>query len=134
VAAGSGHGWDVARKWIDSGRERVAAAGWATLASLVSITPDQDLDLPGLRRLVQRVQATIHASPNEVRRRMNAFLIAAGSFVGPLTEAVVAAGKKIGPLTVDVGNTACEVPEVAAAIGKVAARGSLGRKRPSAKC
>lgn len=134
VAAESGQGWEIALEWIDSPEERVAAAGWASLTSLVSITPDKDLDLPALGRLIKRVQADIHSAPNEVRRRMNGFVIAAGSFVAPLTEAALAAGKKIGPVTVDVGNTACEVPSVAEAIGKVAARGAIGKKRPSAKC
>jgi len=134
VAAESGRGWEVAQEWIDSKQELVAAAGWSTLASLVSITPDSGLDLPGLGRLLKRVQAGIHGAPNEVRRRMNGFVIAAGSWVGPLTEAALLAGKKMGPVMVDVGNTACEVPAVDDAIGKVAARGSIGRKRPTAKC
>ena len=134
VAAGSGHGWEVAQKWIDSNQELVAAAGWSTLTSLVSITPDVAMDLPGLERLLKRVQAHIHSAPNEVRRRMNGFVIAVGSYVAPLTKAALAAGKKIGSVTVDVGNTACEVPGVAEAIGKVAARGTIGRKRPGAKC
>src|SRR6266851_8339078 len=31
VAAGSKYGWELALEWIDSKKENVAAAGWATL-------------------------------------------------------------------------------------------------------
>jgi hypothetical protein len=134
VAAGSGHGWEIGQEWIDSKEELVAAAGWATLLNLVSITPDAELDVAGLRRLLKRVQTGIHKAPNGVRRWMNGFVIATGSFVGPLTEAALAAGEKMGTVTVDVGNTACEIPSVAEAVGKVAARGAIGRKRATAKC
>src|SRR5437763_4757078 len=36
VAAGSPHGRELALKWIDSNTELIAAAGWATLSSLVA--------------------------------------------------------------------------------------------------
>src|SRR5437667_4323426 len=42
VAAGSPHGWELALEWIDSKRALTAAAGWATLGSLVSIKNDSD--------------------------------------------------------------------------------------------
>jgi 3-methyladenine DNA glycosylase AlkD len=45
VAAGSPHGWELALEWIDSGKEIAAAAGWATLGSLVAIKDDADLEL-----------------------------------------------------------------------------------------
>ena len=31
VAAGNGHGWEMALKWIESKKPLVAAAGWATV-------------------------------------------------------------------------------------------------------
>src|SRR5207302_9008474 len=40
VAAGSPYGRELALKWIESKKEHVAAAGWATLSSFVGITPD----------------------------------------------------------------------------------------------
>jgi hypothetical protein len=44
------------------------------------------------------------------------------------------AAEKIGPLKVDMGDTACKVPLAADYIRKVKARGSIGKKRASAKC
>ncbi len=52
VAAGSQHGGEIALYWIESNNEPVAAAGWATLTSLVSIKNDADLDLDELKQLL----------------------------------------------------------------------------------
>src|SRR5438093_10535546 len=40
VAAGGRHGRELALEWIESEKENVAVAGWATLSSLVSIKDD----------------------------------------------------------------------------------------------
>src|SRR6185369_367043 len=60
VAAGSPHGWEMALKWIDSKKTSTAAVGWATLVSLVGVKPDDELDLDALKKLLARVQTTIH--------------------------------------------------------------------------
>jgi 3-methyladenine DNA glycosylase AlkD len=134
VAAGSKHGRELALDWIDSPHENIAAAGWATLGSLVSIKPDVELDLRELKRLLQRVQQTIHQQPNRVRYGMNGFVIAVGSYVAPLTEAALEAAAKIGRVSVDMGETACNVPLATEYIKKVEDRGSIGKKRKTAKC
>ena len=41
---------------------------------------------------------------------------------------------KVGAVTVDVGDTACKVPDAATYIKKVGARGSIGKKRKTVKC
>ena len=134
VTAGSRFGWELGWEWIDSPKPLVAAAGWATLGSLVAIKDDQELDLPAIKRLLLRVQKTILASPDEVRRQMNSFLIAVGSYVVPLMATAIQTGEHIGPVTADVGDTACQVPFAPDYIRKVEKRGSIGKKRKSAKC
>jgi 3-methyladenine DNA glycosylase AlkD len=134
VAAGSPHGWDVAREWIDSKDETTASAGWQTLSSLVSVKEDDDLDIPALKKLLERVQKTIHKSPDRVRYTMNGFVIAVGSYVKMLTADAIKAAEAMGPVSVDMGDTACKVPSAAEYIGKVQARGSIGKKRKTAKC
>lgn len=134
VAAESRHGWKLALEWIDSGKEQVAAAGWATLSNLVALLPDEQLDLEQLRKLLKRVATSIHDQPNRVRSTMNTFVIALGSHVAPLTALALAAARDIGGVSVDVGKTACKVPDAAEYIGKVEARGALGRKRKTVKC
>ena len=134
VAAESPHGAELARKWTESKKELIAAAGWATWISLVSIKPDAELDLAELARLLARVEREIHGAPNLVRSQMNHFVIALGSFVAPLTATALEAAGRIGPVSVDVGDTYCQVPDATAYIRKVEARGSLGKKRKTAKC
>jgi len=134
VAAGSPHGWEMALKWIESKDEKTAMAGWATLTSIVSITDDEDLDIPQLKKLLDRVGKSIHKAPNRVRHSMNGFVISVGSYVAPLTEYAVQVAEHIGEVTVDMGNTACKVPLATEYIEKVRKRGSIGKKRKTAKC
>jgi len=134
VAAESNHGRELALEWIDSKKESIASAGWSTLTSLVSIKDDADLDLPELKQLLQRVEKTIHTQPNRVRSNMNSFVIAVGSYVKALSEFAQQIGKKIGPVTVDMGNTSCKVPFAPDYIQKAIKRGTLTKKRKSAKC
>lgn len=134
VASGSPHGWELALEWIDAKSPGIVATGWATMSSLVSVKQDADLDLAALKRLLQRVQKTIHSSPDAVRSQMNLFVICVGSYVKSLTDTAIAVGNKIGPVTVDVGNTACQVPLIPDYIAKVQKRGNIGKKRKTAKC
>ena len=134
VAAESPHGRELALKWIDSKEEKIAAAGWSTLGSLVSIKPDEELDLAELKRLLARVEKTIHSERNCVRGTMNAFVIAVGCAIAPLSDLAMTTAKKIGEVTVDMGDTACQVPFAPAYIDKVKKRGTIGKKRKTARC
>lgn len=134
VAAQSPHGWELALEWIDSKKEDVASAGWGTLRSMVSVKADADLDLKTLKKLLERVQKTIHTQPNNVRSLMNSFVIAVGSYVRPLSEFAIQTGTNIGLVTVDMGDTACKVPFAPEYIAKACKRGTLEKKRKSTKC
>ena len=134
VASESAHGWELGLEWIESQDEDIASAGWSTLGSLVGIKPDSELDIPALEKLVERVESTIHQQPNRVRYTMNSFVIAVGTYVPALTERVKRAGEKIGVVMVDMGKTACKVPGIVDYVGKVEARGAIGKKRKTAKC
>ena len=134
VAAGSNHGRELAIKWIESKKEHVAASGWATFRSLVAIKDDSELDIAELKHLLERVGKTIHQQPNRVRHSMNAFVIAVGASVKPLTDLAMKTAAKIGPVWVDMGGTACKTPNATEYIEKIRQRGSTGKKRKSAKC
>lgn len=134
VASESKHGHELALEWIESKDENTASAGWNKLCSLVSIKADTDLDIPELKRLLQRVQKTIHKERDRVRYCMNSFVIAVGCYVKELTELAIKTAAKIGGVTVDMGNTSCKVPDAVEYIHKVQKRGSIGKKRKSAKC
>jgi 3-methyladenine DNA glycosylase AlkD len=134
VAAGSNHGYEIALEWIESEKENAAVAGWATLSSLVAMKDDDDLDPAGLERLLQRVQETIHQQPDSVRSAMNGFLIALGTYVQGLSDLAVQAAAKVGQVSVDMGNTACKVPNALEQIHKARERGTVGKKRKTVKC
>lgn len=134
VAAESNHGEELALEWIESKDESTAQTGWATLSSLVSIRDDAELDLTELKRLLKRVEKEIHRAPNRVRYAMNGFVISVGSYVASLTDLAIATGEKIGEVTVDMGKTACQVPFSPDYIGKVQQRGTIGKKRKTARC
>jgi 3-methyladenine DNA glycosylase AlkD len=134
VAAGSNHGYELALEWIESVKENVAAAGWATLSSLVALKRDDELDLAGLERLLRRVRETIHKQPDSVRSAMNGFLIALGTYVQGLSDLAAQAAAKVGQVSVDMGNTACKVPDALEYIRKARDQGAIGKKRKTVKC
>ncbi|HEX4953135.1 MAG TPA: DNA alkylation repair protein [Thermoanaerobaculia bacterium] len=134
VATGNPLGRELALEWIESDRENVAAAGWATLGSLVSVKPDAELDLAELERLLERVRDTIHDQPNRVRYVMNGFVIGVGCYVPALTAKAREVAADLGEVRVDMGGTSCKVPDALDYIAKVEARGTLGKKRKTAKC
>ena len=134
VAAGSPHGRELALEWIESRQPMVACAGWSTLSHLVALKDDAELDLPELKRLLQRVKKTIHKAPDVVRYGMNGFIIAVGGYVKALTDLAIRTGEAIGPVIADLGNNNCEVPFAPDYIRKVEQHGNLGKKRKTVKC
>ena len=65
---------------------------------------------------------------------MNGFVIAVGCYVEELTALALQTAGKIGRVSVDMGNTACEVPYAPEYIQKIQKRGTIGKKRKTAKC
>jgi len=134
VACESRFGAELAREWIESPKESLASIGWATFCSLVSVQPDDRLDLEELDRLLDHVERDVHQAPNRVRYTMNSFVICVGSFVASLNARAKAVARAIGPVQVDAGGTACKVPLALDSIDKVALAGKLGVKRKHAIC
>jgi 3-methyladenine DNA glycosylase AlkD len=134
VAAESPYGWELALEWINSNRDNVATAGWATLSGIVSIIQNDQLDLKAIEQLLNIIKKDIHSSPNRVRYTMNGFVIAAGCFIPELNAKAKEVAKAIGLVKVDMGQTACKVPNAIEYIQKVEKMNKLGVKRKSARC
>lgn len=134
IAAESNFGYELAMEWINDKEVYIATAGWATLCNLVAIKADEELDLKTLNALLQRVEKEIHKVDNRIRSNMNSFMIAVGSYVSSLTDTAIATATKVGPVMVDVGDTACKVPDAVEYIMKVKNRGTLGKKKKMARC
>jgi len=132
IAAESEHGWELGLKWIDSKKENVQSSGWATLANLVALKNDDELDLKELRKLLQRVQKEIASAGNRVRYTMNSFVIAVGGYVKELSAQALTIGKSLGHLTIDMNGTACKVPYAPDYIQKMITKGY--KKKKMARC
>jgi 3-methyladenine DNA glycosylase AlkD len=134
VTAENDKAFDLATKWIDSPKETIASSGWSTLSSIVATWPDEELDITALKKLLSRVQKEIQNAPNRVKYSMNGFVIAVGSYVKDLTSLAVETGKKIGVVMVEMEGTACRVPFSPDYIKKVVDKGTVGKKKKTAKC
>jgi len=134
VAAESNYGLELALEWIDSKEERIASAGWATLSSLASLKPDEELDQQLYTKLLERVEKNIHDAQNRVRYTMNGFVIAVGGAITALSDKAMHVATQIGKVNVEMGGTACKVPLAAQYIQKIVDKGYLGKKRKSARC
>ncbi len=134
VAAESRFARELASRWIDDPRELVASAGWCTWSNWLAITPNEQIDPEEITALLQRVEDTLHTSPNRVRYSMNGFVIAAGSFVPDLNLEAMSTAKALGKVFVEMGGTACKVPYAPEYIQKVVDAGKLGKKKKMARC
>jgi 3-methyladenine DNA glycosylase AlkD len=134
MASESGHGWELAKQWIESPEEKIASAGWATLSCLLGLVADDQLPISALLARIEQVVLSIHTAPNRVRYTMNGFLIAAGVFTEPLHTKALEAAQQIGKVKVDMGGTACKVPYGPEYIPQSIARAGLGKKRKTFVC
>ena len=134
VASESAHGWKLGLEWIESKKETIAAAGWCTLSDTVSLTADDQLNLKTIEKLFEKIEKEIHSVENRVRFCMNGFVIAVGCYVAPLSNKAKATAKKIGLVEVNMGDTACRVPDAITYIDKVVNMGRLGKKKKEARC
>jgi len=134
AAAESRFAVELGLEWIDSKKELIATSGWSTLACYVSITADDDLDLPVFDKLLDRVQANIGEAPNRVKYCMISYVIAVGCGVVPLVPRAKAIAQALGKVEVDMGDTSCKIPVAADSIAKVEGMGRTGKKRKTAMC
>ena len=134
VAVENAQGRELAKQWIKSKKEHVAASGWSTYSGLVATKADAELDLAEIEGLLKTVVKGIGGTQNRERHTMNGFVIAVGSYVKPLLKQAMAAAKQIGNVSVDVGDTACKVPLATAYIEKMEDAGRIGKKRKTIRC
>ena len=124
----------LALKWIDSGEELRASAGWSTFTWLLGVKPDAYFDKDMLLSLLKKVEKGIHTAKNRETYAMNSFLMAVAISYLPLHEEAKKTAERIGPVTVDVGNTNCKVALATEYIEKNIAQGRIGFKRKHARC
>jgi len=134
VTSESRYGIELALQWIDSEKENIAAAGWATFASIAAVKEDTEIDPVLYNKLLKRVSETIHSEKNRVRHTMNNFVIAVGGYCTHLSSDAITVASTLGKVHVDMGGTACKVPDAKECIQKMHDRNQLGKKRKTARC
>ena len=127
-------GFALALKWIDSQQEGIAVSGWNTLSALAAITPDDKLPVKQLSGLLNRVAKTLPTAPDDVRSAMNGFVIACGSYIAGLGEEAIATARKLGRVEVDMGETACKIPDAESYILKRRRGARVAPKRKTMRC
>ena len=128
-------GMDLALAWIAAAKDAyVATSGWTTLSGLVAIKPDAALDLEQIAQLLPRITQEIHHAPNRVKYTMNGFLLAVGRYVESLRAEALEAARSIGKVTVDLGDTACVLPNAFTALNALTAEAVPVKKRKTIRC
>jgi 3-methyladenine DNA glycosylase AlkD len=134
TATESEYGHELALEWIDSDNELLQSTGWSTYSNLLAFKKDEELDLKEIKKLLSRIEKTIHSQAERTKYTMNAFVIAVGGYVQPLIEEAKKTGKTIGKVKVNMGDTACKVPEVVPHIEKMESAGRIGKKKKTVFC
>ncbi len=127
-------GFALAMKWIASPKEAVALAGWRTLGALAAVVPDEKLPIRKFSALLDRVVKTLPAAPDDVRYAMNGFVIACGTYIAPLADKAIVTARKLGKVDVDMGDTACKVPDAESYIIKCRRGAVVAPKRKTMRC
>jgi 3-methyladenine DNA glycosylase AlkD len=134
VASEHPDGLKLALQWIDSDDEKVATTGWNTLSALAAIVPDDKLPVKQYSKLLDRIAKTLKTAPNCVKYTMNGFIIACGTYIAELGEKAIATARKVGKVEVDMGDTACKVPDAEPYIIKSRRGNSVAAKRKTTRC
>lgn len=134
VASEHPEGAGLAREWVDARKELVAVAGWKSLGALAAVIPDDQLPLKEYALLLDRVVKSMPTAPDDVRYAMNVFVIACGSYLAPLGPKAIATARKVGRVEIDMGDTACQVPDAEAYILKARRGAPIAPKRKTVRC
>ena len=112
---------EAMQRWIESGDELTAAAGWIVLSHFAAEGGLSDAEA---EEALARIERGLHGSQNRVRHQMNGALISIGGRKPALQEKALAAAGRIGKVEVAHGDTGCKTPDAASYILKMVERRS----------
>ncbi len=134
VASEHPDGLALALRWIDAKAEQTARAGWATLSALATTRPDAELPIDTFSALLERVVAEIHSAPGDLAYAMNNYVICVGTYVEPLADTALDAARRMGKVEIDMGETACHIPDAESYIVKSRRGAPVAPKRKTVRC
>lgn len=120
----------VANRWVRSGDENRASAGWACYEWLLGWRPDSSFEPETIRTLLDLAEATIHGASPRLKRAMRNFIVAVGVSYLPLHAEALAAAERIGVVEADGKPLRSAAADIRAAPEK----GRRGFKRRAVRC
>jgi 3-methyladenine DNA glycosylase AlkD len=124
----------VANRWIRSGEESRASAGWACYEWLLGWRPDSYFDPANVRGLLELAAATIHEASPRLKRAMRNFIVAVGVSYRPLHDEALKTADDIGVVEVVSNGEVKVLGSAAEQIRAAAERGRIGFKRRAVRC
>ncbi len=124
----------VANRWIRSGEENRASAGWACYEWLLGWRPDSYFEPETVRGLLELAAATIHEASPRLKRAISNFIVAVGVSYQPLHDEALKAADDIGVVEVVSNGTVKPLGSAAEQIRKAAEKGRIGFKRRAVRC
>jgi 3-methyladenine DNA glycosylase AlkD len=124
----------VANRWIRSGEENRASAGWACYEWLLGWRPDSYFEPDTVRELLELDAATIHEASPRVKRAMNNFILAVGVSYQPLHDEALKTAQDIGVVEVVSNGKVKPLGSASEQIRKAAEKGKIGFKRRAVRC
>lgn len=124
---------DVADQWIASGEELRMSAGWSCYCWLLGSRPDREFPESKISAMLERVEKTIHESPDRTKSAMNNFMYTAAISYLPLHDKAVETAKAVGPVEMKRDNKS-KFLNASENIRKEVERGKLGLKRKYVRC
>jgi 3-methyladenine DNA glycosylase AlkD len=124
----------VADKWIASGKELRMSAGWSCYCWLLGSRPDVEFSTSKLASMLDRVEMTIHESPDRTKSAMNNFIYTVGISYLPLHDKAVETAKAVGPVEIRRDNKKNNILLASESIQKHINRSPIGFKRKNVRC
>lgn len=124
----------VANRWIRSGDENRASAGWACYEWLLGWRPDSYFEPETVRGLLQLAAASIHEASPRLKRAMRNFIVAVGVSFQPMHEEALRTADDIGVVEVVSNGAIKPLGSAADQIRAAADKGKIGFKRRAVRC
>lgn len=124
----------VANRWIRSGEDNRASAGWACYEWLLGWRPDDYFEVETVREHLQRAAATIHSASPRVKRAMNSAIVAVGVSYRPLHDVALKTAEEIGVVEVPSEGGARPLASASHLIRDAVEKGRIGFKRRAVRC
>ena len=123
----------VADRYIETGEELYASAGYSCYAWLLGNRKDEEFDQNKIDSMLKVAADTIHHQPDRVKYAMNNFITAVGVSFLPSHDGAMTAANKVGTVEIEARGKPMAL-SAASEIQKAIHKNRLGFKRKNVRC